>query len=386
MAYHPHHLGLRGLGQSKPGVDNTGRDVAQVASTIGTALPGIVGLFTGQQTAPPATTPLVPMQPAAEQSGMPDWVVPAAVIGGGLVIIGVLAMVARKPKSVAANRRRRRKSSRTANVRRRSSRRLRANAVDLNDIPFANEPLEIYDLYRCNESLQLQGYLACVGSLSGQRHSVHDKNNPNVYVSPTSRSSHGMTGGYRYVMVHPNPEFFNASWTHHGIPVAIVAVGFNNEASWASVTPGSPTASRAMLGFFDVQPLSMQSNRRRRRKSSRLSRSRRSDGGLTPNYLSEAERKRIPLKAFVFPDRRAWPLDNPRRAYAAIQMLRIGRIGSAADFNKVRNAIRERYPEVYAIYGKGLSYEKSKSARSKAKASRAKTVAAKRRTSRKAAN
>jgi len=229
MAYHPHHLGLRGLGQSKTGVDNTGRDAAQVVSTIGAALPGIVGLFTGQQTPAPATTPLVPMQPVTEQSGMPDWVVPAAVIGGGLVIIGVLAMVARKPKSVAAN-------------------------------------------------------------------------------------------------------------------------------------------------------------RRRRRKSSRLSRSRRSDGGLTPNYLSEAERKRIPLKAFVFPDRRAWPLDNPRRAYAAIQMLRIGRIGSAADFNKVRNAIRSRYPEVYAIYGKGLSYEKSKAARSKAKASRAKTVAAKRRTSRKAAN
>jgi hypothetical protein len=67
-------------------------------------------------------------------------------------------------------------------------------------------------------------------------------------------------------------------------------------------------------------------------------------------------------------------------------MLRIGRIGSAADFNKVRNAIRSRYPEVYAIYGKGLSYEKSKAARSKAKASRAKTVAAKRRTNRKAAN
>lgn len=228
MAYHPHHLGLRGLGQSKPGVDNTGRDVAQVASTIGTALPGIVGLFTGQQTAPPATTPLVPMQPAAEQSGMPDWVVPAAVIGGGLVIIGVLAMVARKPKSVAAN-------------------------------------------------------------------------------------------------------------------------------------------------------------RRRGRKSSRLSSSRRRDG-LTPNYLSEAERKRIPLKHFVFPERRAWPLDNPRRAYAALQMLRIGRIGSAADFNKVRNAVRTRFPEVYAIYGKGLSYEKSKSARSKAKSHRAKTVAAKRRTSRKAAN
>ena len=217
MAYHPHHLGLRGLGQSKPGVDNTGRDAAQVVSTIGTALPGIVGLFTGQQTAPPATTPLVPMQPATEQSGMPDWVVPAAVIGGGLVIIGVLAMVA---------------------------------------------------LVGCS------------------------------HISPSGRS----------------------------------------------------------------------------------------DGGLTPNYLSEAERKRIPLKAFVFPDRRAWPLDNPRRAYAAIQMLRIGRIGSAADFNKVRNAIRARYPEVYAIYGKGLSYEKSKSARSKAKASRAKTVAAKRRTGRKAAN
>ncbi len=61
MAYHPHHLGLRGLGQSKPGVDNTGRDAAQVVSTIGSALPGIVGLFTGQQPAAPATTPLVPM-------------------------------------------------------------------------------------------------------------------------------------------------------------------------------------------------------------------------------------------------------------------------------------------------------------------------------------
>ena len=99
--------------------------------------------------------------------------------------------------------------------------------------------------------------------------------------------------------------------------------------------------------------------------------SRKSGRFLEMNRLTAAQRKRIPLKAFVFPERRAWPIDNARRAYAATQMMRLGRVRSASDFNDIRNTIRRRYPKVWDIYGRGLSWDKTKSAKARARRSRA---------------
>lgn len=91
------------------------------------------------------------------------------------------------------------------------------------------------------------------------------------------------------------------------------------------------------------------------------------------NRITERQRARMSKKAFVFPSRRAWPINNARRAYAAIQFLRMGRVGSVSDFNEIRNAVRTRYPRVWDIYGKNLTWERSKAAKAKAKASRSRS-------------
>lgn len=97
------------------------------------------------------------------------------------------------------------------------------------------------------------------------------------------------------------------------------------------------------------------------------------------NRLTAAERRRIPKSKFVFPERRAWPLDTKKRARAAVSYLHMGRVKSASDFNKIRNAIRKKYPDVWERYGKGLTWDKAK--RAKRKRGRSKG-----RTTRKAAN
>ena len=91
--------------------------------------------------------------------------------------------------------------------------------------------------------------------------------------------------------------------------------------------------------------------------------------GVRPRYfkpnLSDASRRRLPKKAFVFPGRRAWPIDTRERAFYAIQALRMGRVSSASDFNKIRNAIRHRYPSIWREYGRRLSWEAVKRAKLK---------------------
>jgi hypothetical protein len=94
---------------------------------------------------------------------------------------------------------------------------------------------------------------------------------------------------------------------------------------------------------------------------------------MVRNRITPAQRRRMSKKAFVFPSRRAWPVNNARRAYAAIQFLRMGRVRSASDFNEIRNAVRSRYPRVWAIYGKDLSWERSKAAKTKRASSRRRT-------------
>lgn len=119
----------------------------------------------------------------------------------------------------------------------------------------------------------------------------------------------------------------------------------------------------------------MAPNRRRRRRTSRRT-SRRGKRRTSRrrqtrrNKLTAAERRRIPKSKFVFPERRAWPLDSKKRAKAAVSYMHMGRVASASDFNKIRNAIRKRYPDVWEDYGKGLTWQKVKKAKSKRRRSR----------------
>lgn len=95
--------------------------------------------------------------------------------------------------------------------------------------------------------------------------------------------------------------------------------------------------------------------------------------GVRRNAISERQRARLPQSVFVFPERRAWPLDSASRAYDAIRMLRLGRVASASDFAEIRNAIRRKFPNVWSKYGKGLSWDVIQRAKFKARRSRART-------------
>lgn len=86
---------------------------------------------------------------------------------------------------------------------------------------------------------------------------------------------------------------------------------------------------------------------------------------LHMNRLTEKQRKRIPLRAFVFPERRAWPIDTKARAYAAMQMLRMGRVKSASEYHAITQAIMHRYPGVWREFRRGLSWQQSKRAKSR---------------------
>jgi len=101
--------------------------------------------------------------------------------------------------------------------------------------------------------------------------------------------------------------------------------------------------------------------------------------------LTESQRAKLPLSVFVFPERRAFPLESEAAAYDAIRMLRLGRVKSASDFKAVTDAIRREYPAVWKKYGAGLSWPKTKAAKALGSKRRAATVA-KKRTSRMAAN
>lgn len=119
-------------------------------------------------------------------------------------------------------------------------------------------------------------------------------------------------------------------------------------------------------------------NRRRVHRNSRRRRGRRVSRNAR---LSEARRARLSKSAFVFPARRAWPIESPKAAYDAIRAMQIGRVGSPSDYLAISNFIQRRYPGVWAKYGHKLSWSKTKAAKTKARASRARH----RRTSRKAA-
>lgn len=177
--------------------------------------------------------------------------------------------------------------------------------------------------------------------------------------------------------------------------VAVLTVGV----FWATMQPGGGFAEnprprrrrrstrRSSSRRSSRRPTARRRSTRGRRRSTRRGSKRRSSrrysrrhGGyvqprVSVNRLTASERRQIPKSKFVFPERRAWPLDTKKRAKAAISYLHMGRVKNASDFNKIRNAIRTKYPDVWDEYGKGLSWEKSK--RAKAKGRRAKGLPAK---------
>lgn len=67
------------------------------------------------------------------------------------------------------------------------------------------------------------------------------------------------------------------------------------------------------------------------------SRRRKKGRALTPE-----QRKRIPLKYFVFPERRAWPLHDERHALIAIRYMQMGR-GKEIDYPKIIREIKRRF-------------------------------------------
>lgn len=56
-------------------------------------------------------------------------------------------------------------------------------------------------------------------------------------------------------------------------------------------------------------------------------------------------RKNIPLKDFVFPDRRAWPIHNVSHGKTAIDFI-VKKRGNPEDWPKVKQAVLSRYPEL----------------------------------------
>lgn len=61
--------------------------------------------------------------------------------------------------------------------------------------------------------------------------------------------------------------------------------------------------------------------------------------------MSAAERKAIPDKDFVFPDRKAWPIQDLKHAKLALQYIKAKR-GDSKDWPVVKKAVLARYPQL----------------------------------------
>jgi hypothetical protein len=64
--------------------------------------------------------------------------------------------------------------------------------------------------------------------------------------------------------------------------------------------------------------------------------------GKKGRRLTDAQRKRLPLREFVFPERRAWPIHDERHALIAVRYMHMGR-GRSEEYPKIIKAIKKRY-------------------------------------------
>jgi hypothetical protein len=60
--------------------------------------------------------------------------------------------------------------------------------------------------------------------------------------------------------------------------------------------------------------------------------------------LSTEARKAIPAKSFAEPDERKYPIEN--KAHARNALSRVSQSGTAAEKNKVRAAVKKKYPSL----------------------------------------
>ncbi len=60
--------------------------------------------------------------------------------------------------------------------------------------------------------------------------------------------------------------------------------------------------------------------------------------------LSYRARKRLPASAFVYPERRAYPIHD--KAHARNALARVGTHGTPAEKRRVRAAVRRKYPGI----------------------------------------
>jgi hypothetical protein len=61
--------------------------------------------------------------------------------------------------------------------------------------------------------------------------------------------------------------------------------------------------------------------------------------------MTDKERADLPDSAFVFPDRRAWPIHDEEHAKIALAFIAQGK-GDAADYPAIRKAIKAKYPDL----------------------------------------
>jgi len=128
------------------------------------------------------------------------------------------------------------------------------------------------------------------------------------------------------------------------------------------------TIGAALRGSFQGR---VAANPRRRRRTSKRSGSRRRTSKRTyrrrmrRNTLTKAERARLPASAFVFPDKRSWPIQSQKQAKAAISYLHMGRVSGASQYNAIRSAIIGRYGTGFWRDAGAPSWQKVKKARDK---------------------
>jgi hypothetical protein len=91
-------------GSSEP--DRTWQDVSAMTTAGGSIVSSIIGAATGQQQLPATQTPIFDTQPLPQEDATPNWLIPTVVIGGGVLVVALLAYSV-KGKKVVANRRRR---------------------------------------------------------------------------------------------------------------------------------------------------------------------------------------------------------------------------------------------------------------------------------------
>ena len=70
--------------------------------------------------------------------------------------------------------------------------------------------------------------------------------------------------------------------------------------------------------------------------------------------MTKAQRARIPLNDFVFPETRSWPIHDEHHAILAIQYMERG-FGRASDYPKIERAVASRYGHNPKV-AKSLSY------------------------------